>query len=160
MGRGNVSSNKRRREAEREQKKRDKQERARQRRAEGGTGIATASVSDIQTAAVNSTVEEIQADGTVVTSESLEHAAASGMPCRLFVGGLSWDTTAGDLRKVFAEIGEVVDAVIVTDRDTGDSRGFGFVTMADRKSATKAMRELGGYELDGRSLRIDMASER
>ncbi len=159
MGRGSSSMGKRQREAERERKKRDKQERARQRRAEGGGGIEIASVEDIQTAAVNSTVEGIQANGHVITGDELE-GGSSGPPCRLFVGGLSWDTTAGDLRKVFADVGEVVDAVIVTDRATGDSRGFGFVTMADRKIATKAMRELGGYEIDGRSIRVDIATER
>jgi RNA recognition motif-containing protein len=150
---------KRQREAERERKKRDKEARARQRRADSPGGIEIGSVEDIQTAAVNSTVEGIQANGHVITGDELE-GGNSGPPCRLFVGGLSWDTTAGDLRKVFADIGEVVDAVIVTDRGTGDSRGFGFVTMADRKTATKAMRELGGYEIDGRSIRVDIATER
>jgi len=90
-----------------------------------------------------------------------EHeGGSSGPPCRLFVGGLSWDTTAAELRKLFGDVGEVVDAVIVTDRGTGESRGFGFVTMADRKIATKAMRELGGQEIDGRPIRIDIATER
>lgn len=150
---------KRQREAERERKKRDKLERARQRRADSPGGIEVASVEDIQTAAVNSTVEGIQANGHVITGDELE-GGTSGPPCRLFVGGLSWDTTAAELRKVFADVGEVVDAVIVTDRATGDSRGFGFVTMADRKVATKAMRDLGGQEIDGRSIRIDIATER
>ena len=159
MGRGNSSMGKRAREAERERKKREKQERARQRRADSPGGIEIASVEEIQTAAIQSTVEGIQANGHVITGEELEHGS-SGPPCRLFVGGLSWDTTAKELREVFAEVGEVVDAVIVTDRDTGDSRGFGFVTMGDRKTASKAMRELGGAEVDGRPIRIDMASER
>lgn len=159
MGRGSNSVGKRRKEAERERKKREKEDRARQRRADSPGGIEIASVGDIQTAAVNSEVEEIQADGTIITAGDLE-GGSSGPPCRLFVGGLSWDTTAGELRKAFADVGDVVDAVIVMDRDTGDSRGFGFVTMADRKSASKAMRELGGSELDGRSIRIDMATDR
>lgn len=159
MGRGNASVGKRRREAERERKKREKDDRARQRRADSPGGIETASVEDIQSAAVNSEVQSINADGTIVTTGDLE-GSTSGPPCRLFVGGLSWDTTAVELRKAFADIGDVVDAVIVMDRDTGDSRGFGFVTMADRKSASKAMRELGGAEIDGRSIRIDMATDR
>jgi hypothetical protein len=159
MGRGSSSMGKRQREAERERKKRDKNERARQRRDDSTGVVEIASVEDIQTAAVNSTVEGIQANGHIITGDELE-GGNSGPPCRLFVGGLSWDTTANDLRKVFADVGEVVDAVIVTDRDTGDSRGFGFVTMSDRKTASKAMRELGGYELDGRSIRVDIATER
>ena len=48
----------------------------------------------------------------------------------------------------------------MTDRDTGDSRGFGFVTMADRRAATKAVKQLSGFEVDGRPLRIDMATSR
>ena len=158
MGRGSNTQAKRRREAERERKKREKQERARQRRAEGGGGIEIASVEDIQTAAVNATVEGVLADGTILTGQ--DESASSGPPCRLFVGGLSWETNAPDLKKAFETIGEVVDTVIVMDRDTGDSRGFGFVTMCDRKTATKAMRELSGFELNGRSLRVDMATDR
>ena len=159
MGRGSNSVGKRRREAERERKSREKGERARQRRADSTGEVEIASVADIQTAAVNATVEGVLADGTILTGED-PNGASSGPPCRLFVGGLSWDTTAVELRKAFADVGEVVDAVIVMDRDTGDSRGFGFVTMADRRAASKAMRELGGHELDGRPIRIDMATDR
>ena len=159
MGRNSHSAGKRRREADRERKKREKQERARQRRAESGGGVEIASVDEIQTAAVNATVEDVLADGTILSGHE-QDGGASGPPCRLFVGGLSWDTTAASLREAFASQGEVVDAVIVKDRDTGDSRGFGFVTMADRRAATKAMRELGGTEIDGRSIRVDMATDR
>jgi hypothetical protein len=159
MGRGNNSANKRAREAERERKKQDKQERARQRRAESQGGIEVASVADIQTAAVNATVAGIDEAGHVLTGEETA-GGSSGPSCRLFVGGLSWDTTADELRKLFGDVGEVLDTVIVTDRDTGESRGFGFVTMADRKVATKAMRELGGHEIDGRPIRIDIATDR
>jgi hypothetical protein len=159
MGRGSNSANKRAREAERDRKNQEKQERARQRRADSPGGIDVASVEDIQTAAVHATVAGINANGHVVTGDELA-GGNSGPPCRLFVGGLSWDTNAAELRKLFSEIGEVVDAVIVTDRGTGESRGFGFVTMADRKVATKAMRELGGQEIDGRPIRIDIATER
>lgn len=156
MGRGSNSVGKRRREAEKARKKREKRERARQRRAESTGGIEVASVEEIQTAAVNAPVEDVLADGTILTGEP----EPVGPPCRLFVGGLSWGTTASDLRKTFGELGEVVDAIIVTDRGTGESRGFGFVTMADRKIANKAVRELGGQELDGRTIRVDMATDR
>ena len=158
MARSSHSMGKRRREADRARQKQDKEERKRKRKSEGGGGIESieiASVEDIQTAAVQANVDDVLADGTVVNRE-----AAAGFPCRLFVGGLSWDTTAAELRETFATMGEVVDATIVTDRDTGDSRGFGFVTMANRKDASKAMRELSSYELHGRTLRIDMATER
>jgi RNA recognition motif-containing protein len=159
MGRGNNTQAKRRREAERERKKQEKQERARERRADAPGGVEIGSVEDIQSAAFNEHVEGVLEDGTILNGrENDQHS--SGPPCRLFVGGLSWDTTADDLRKTFEDVGTVVDAVIVLDRDTGDSRGFGFVTMADRKAATKAVRDLSGFELDGRSIRIDIATER
>lgn len=155
MGRVNHSQGKRRREAEKARKAREKAERKRQRKLEGGGGVEIASVEDIQTAAFDTTVEEAL-DG----NKEREAGGNSGPPCRLFVGGLSWDTESDALRDLFAKVGAVVDAMIVTDRDTGDSRGFGFVTMANRKDATKAMKELGGTELDGRSIRIDLATER
>jgi RNA recognition motif-containing protein len=159
MGRGNNTQAKRQREAERDRKKREKQERARERRADGGSGVAIGSVSDIQSAAFNERVEGVLADGTVLNGRE-NGMASSGQPCRLFVGGLSWDTSADDLRKTFETIGAVVDVVLVLDRDTGDSRGFGFVTMADRRAAAKAVRELSGFELDGKNIRIDIATER
>lgn len=159
MGRGSNTQAKRRREAERERKKREKRERARQRRADSPGGIEIASADEIQSAAFDEDVEGVLADGTILTSGD-QGKAQSGPPCKLFVGGLSWDTTAADLRKHFGELGEVVDAIIVLDRDTGDSRGFGFVTMADRKIAAKAVRELGGAEVNGRNIRVDVATER
>jgi RNA recognition motif-containing protein len=158
MGRGNNTQAKRRREAERERKKQEKQERARERRADSPGGVEIGSVEDIQSAAFNEHVEGVLEDGTILNGR--ENEQSSGPPCRLFVGGLSWETTADDLRKTFEDVGAVVDAVIVLDRDTGDSRGFGFVTMADRRAATKAVRDLSGFELDGRSIRIDIATER
>jgi RNA recognition motif-containing protein len=159
MGRGNNTQAKRRREAERERKTQEKQERAKQRRADAPGGVEIASAADIQSAAYNEHVEGVLEDGTILNGrENDPHS--SGPPCRLFEGGLSWDTTADDLRKTFEDVGAVVDAVIVLDRDTGDSRGFGFVTMADRRAATKAVRDLSGFELDGRSIRIDIATER
>jgi RNA recognition motif-containing protein len=159
MGRGSNTQAKRRREAERDRKKQEKQERAKERRADSPGGIEIGSVADIQSAAYNTNVQEVREDG-IVFNDRQGSSGASGPPCRLFVGGLSWDTTADDLRKVFEDVGTVVDASIVLDRDTGDSRGFGFVTMADRRAATKAVRDLSGYELDGRNIRIDIATER
>ena len=151
---------KRRREAEKQRKKKEKAERARQRRAEGG-GVEIASLEDLQPAAVNAEVEKVMANGrTVIAGEEQLVGGTSGPPVRLFVGGLSFDTTPDDLKELFGTIGIVVDAMVVYDRDTGDPRGFGFVTMGDRKLASKAMRELSGHELQGRNIRVDMATER
>ncbi|MCO4762647.1 MAG: RNA-binding protein, partial [Myxococcales bacterium] len=82
------------------------------------------------------------------------------MSKRLFVGGLSWGTTDQGLRDAFAEYGEVVDAKVISDRETGRSRGFGFVTYNTEEEAAAGKDAMDGQELDGRALRIDLARER
>ncbi len=82
------------------------------------------------------------------------------MSTKLFVGSLSWNTTSEELQTAFAGCGEIVEAKVVTDRDTGRSRGFGFVTYSDAESATRAIEELDGSSLDGRSIRVDRANDR
>ena len=79
---------------------------------------------------------------------------------KLFVGGLSWDTNDNSLRDAFAKHGDVVEAKVILERDTGRSRGFGFVTMGDDSMATAAQQALDGQELDGRSIRVNEAQER
>ncbi|MCA9672801.1 MAG: RNA-binding protein [Myxococcales bacterium] len=81
------------------------------------------------------------------------------MSKKLFVGGLAWGTTEEGLRDAFANFGELAEVKIITDRETGRSRGFGFVSFADGASAEKAMTELNGTDLDGRTIRVDMARE-
>ena len=76
------------------------------------------------------------------------------------VGSLSWDTTDGTLRELFSEYGNVTEAVILRDRNTGQSRGFGFVTFSDRKDGAKAIEQLDGCELDGRRIGVCVATER
>ncbi len=85
---------------------------------------------------------------------------AAAVPCRLFVGSLSWETTADDLRSVFSEHGPVADAVVLTDHNTGRSRGFGFVTMEDRRDAARAVSALDGSELHGRTIAVNVATSR
>lgn len=82
------------------------------------------------------------------------------MSKKLFVGGLSWGTTDQGLREAFERFGEVLEAKVVTDRDTGRSRGFGFVTFADGQAAGEAIAEMDGTELDGRSINVNEARER
>ena len=82
------------------------------------------------------------------------------MSNRLFCGGLAWATTTEDLRDAFAPFGEVVDAKVVTDRDTGRSRGFGFVTFATAEAAQSARESMDGAQLGGRTIRVDLARER
>lgn len=76
---------------------------------------------------------------------------------KLFVGGLSWDTTESSLRTAFEAYGPVTEAAVITDRDTGRSRGFGFVTMSAPASATVAIEQMDGADLDGRSIRVSVA---
>ena len=82
------------------------------------------------------------------------------MATKLFVGGLSWNTTDEGLRAAFEKFGEIREAVVVTDRETGRSRGFGFVTFTDDAVATEAMQGTNGTVLDGRTLKVDKAKER
>lgn len=82
------------------------------------------------------------------------------MSKRLFVGGLSWNTDEAELRAAFERFGEIEDVKVITDRETGRSRGFGFVGFVDGASAKKAMEEMDGSELDGRSIRVNEAEER
>jgi cold-inducible RNA-binding protein len=78
----------------------------------------------------------------------------------LYVGNLSFQTQDVDLRNHFAPYGEVVSASIITDRDTGRSRGFGFVEMSTEDEARRAQTELDGQELDGRQLKVNEAKAR
>lgn len=82
------------------------------------------------------------------------------MSKKLFVGGLSWDTNDQGLHDAFAAFGQVIEAKVINDRDTGRSRGFGFVTLADDDAADNAMREMDGASLDGRSIRVNEAQDR
>jgi cold-inducible RNA-binding protein len=75
---------------------------------------------------------------------------------KIFVGNLSFNTTENDLNNLFAQVGTVEAVSIITDRDTGRSKGFGFVTMND-DDASKAIAQLSGTQLDGRTLTINEA---
>lgn len=82
------------------------------------------------------------------------------MSSKLFVGGLSWSTTDLTLRQVFETHGAVQEANIVVDRETGRSRGFGFVTFVDQDSAKAAVSELNGKDLDGRNIVVSVAEDK
>lgn len=79
------------------------------------------------------------------------------MAVKLFVGGLSFSTSSARLRDAFSGVGTVESANVVTDRDTGQSRGFGFVEMATGEAAEKAVATLNGSELDGRRIKVEIA---
>jgi RNA recognition motif-containing protein len=90
----------------------------------------------------------------------LGHVSRKKMGNRLYVGNLSFGSTQETLRDAFAAHGEVVDVHLVADRTTGQSRGFGFVTMGSREQAEAAMQNMNGADLDGRALKVNEAEER
>ncbi len=81
------------------------------------------------------------------------------MPTKIYVGNLPWRATDAQLTQLFGTHGEVTDARIVTDRESGRSRGFGFVTMTSADEAQNAIRALNGHSLEGRSLVVNEARE-
>ncbi|CAM9003357.1 unnamed protein product [Rhodiola kirilowii] len=85
--------------------------------------------------------------------------AVRDMSSKLFVGGLSWGTDDQSLKEAFSTYGEVIEARVITDRDTGRSRGFGFVSYADDQSASSAL-GMDGQELQGRNIRVNFATDR
>lgn len=79
---------------------------------------------------------------------------------KLFVGGVAWATTDDSLRAFFEAIGEVEEAKVITDKFSGKSRGFAFVTMKTVEDAQKAVQQLDGADLDGRSIKVSIARPR
>lgn len=78
---------------------------------------------------------------------------------KLFVGSLPWAVTSDTLRDLFVSYGEVVEAVVINDRMSGRSKGFGFVTFKDEESANKAL-EMNGHEVEGRPIVVNVAKPR
>ena len=79
---------------------------------------------------------------------------------KLFVGGLSFNTTDIGLRDGFARFGDIVEAKVILDRDTGRSRGFGFVTFSDPAAAQAAIGEMNGTDFEGRSIKVNEAEDK
>jgi RNA recognition motif-containing protein len=79
---------------------------------------------------------------------------------KLYVGNLSFDATEQDLRDTFGEVGTVESVNIIEDRDTGRSRGFGFVEMSSKSEGQEAISQLDGKEMDGRNLKVNEAKPR
>lgn len=82
------------------------------------------------------------------------------MSTNIYVGNLAFSTNSADLEALFSEHGEVQNAQVITDRDTGRSRGFGFVEMASSEAASAAIGALNGRTVDGRDLKVNEARER
>jgi cold-inducible RNA-binding protein len=82
------------------------------------------------------------------------------MSTRIYVGNLPYSATSEQVAQLFATYGEVSEALVVTDRDTGRNKGFGFVTMADDNAARTAIEALRGAQMDDRAIRVDVAQPR
>ena len=82
------------------------------------------------------------------------------METKLYVGNLSYETNESDLRSLFEQSGTVNEVVLIKDRDTGSSKGFGFVTMNSQEEADKAIQQFNGYSLGSRELKVNIARPR
>ena len=82
------------------------------------------------------------------------------MAKRIYVGNLPWSTTSSELQEMFAQYGDVESAEVVSDRETGRSRGFGFVAMVSDEATAEAIEALNGQEMGGRALVVNEARER
>nr|AGH15797.1 cold-induced RNA-binding protein [Pachytriton brevipes] len=78
---------------------------------------------------------------------------------KLFVGGLSFDTTEHSMEQCFSKYGQISECVVVKDRETGRSRGFGFITFSNPEDAKDALHGMNGENLDGRQIRVDLAGK-
>ncbi|KAK2381787.1 Cinnamyl-alcohol dehydrogenase Flavonol reductase/cinnamoyl-CoA reductase [Trifolium repens] len=86
--------------------------------------------------------------------------ASSDVEYRCFVGGLAWGTDSDALAKAFSSYGEITDSKVINDRETGRSRGFGFVTFATEKSMRDAIEGMNGQDIDGRNITVNEAQSR
>jgi len=77
---------------------------------------------------------------------------------KLFVGNLAWSTDSESLKYSFGQYGDIVDAIVMQDRETGRSRGFGFITFKEQANADAAIEALNGQEVDGREIRVNYAN--
>jgi len=82
------------------------------------------------------------------------------MTMKLYVGNLSYRTSSSDLEQLFAQAGNVESAILITDKETGRSRGFGFVEMASHEEGENAIRAFNGKQVDGRTLTVNEARPR
>ncbi|XP_028789262.1 glycine-rich RNA-binding protein [Neltuma alba] len=86
--------------------------------------------------------------------------ASAEVEFRCFVGGLAWATDSEALEKAFAPFGEIVESKVINDRETGRSRGFGFVTFSSEQSMRDAIEGMNGQDLDGRNITVNEAQSR
>jgi hypothetical protein len=152
------SGGKRAREANRDLKKRQKEARLRRNRELRARGIDP-DLKDAAAAPQGAALPEVKLEDVVIAVAPRSRRVDFG-PTKLFVGGLGQMTTAADLRTFFSRFGELVDVVIVPNRSTGQSRGFGYVSYQSATAADEAIKGMNGVELDGHPLRVNRAESR
>lgn len=151
------TSEKRAREDKRDQKARGKeQRRIDKRNSPRSSGPQIVSAAEIigNVRSIEEVMQSLEGNAAPV------QRSAAPIPTKLFVGSLSDATTSASLRKHFESQGVIAEAVVITDRNTGASRNFGFVTMADRKDAPGAISALHDSELDGHRIVVNVATEK
>lgn len=147
---------KRAREEKRNIKARNKEQRRLERRnapSRGEPEIVSAADIIGYVPAIEDVMQSLQGTNQVVRS-------APAIPAKLFVGSLNDRTTSASLRNHFEPHGAIAEAVVITDRNTGASRNFGFVTVMDRKNAPAMISALHHSELDGNLIVVNVATER
>jgi RNA recognition motif-containing protein len=152
------SGGKRNREANRDLKKRQKEERLRRNRELRARGIDP-DMMDPSAVPEGAPLPEVKLEDIVISVAPQSRRANFG-PTKLFVGGLGPTTTAADLRTFFSRFGELVDAIVVPNHSTGQSRGFGFVSYSSSAAAEEAIKGMNGVELDGHPLKVNRAEAR
>jgi cold-inducible RNA-binding protein len=106
------------------------------------------------------TVHRSQSDSQLLFIPKEGKGISISMSTKLYVGNLAFETTSQELQQMFAQAGTVESASVVEDRDTGRSRGFGFVEMATKEEATAAIDQFNGKEVGGRALKVNEARPR
>ena len=151
-----TTSEKRAREEKRDRRARDKEQRKFAKRnapSNGGPQIVSASEIVGNLRSIEEVMQSLQGGNQVQRS-------APTIPTKLFVGSLSDSTTSASLRAHFEPHGAIAEAVVITDRNSGASRNFGFVTMADRKDAPGVISALHYSELDGNRIVVNVATDK
>jgi RNA recognition motif-containing protein len=150
----NYTGGKRQREMQRDRRKKEKQARLEHNRSMRRQGMG-----DPQIAAAPERLPEVRLEDVVISVAAQPRKNTIG-PVKLFVGGMSWDTTTEGLRDAFSRFGKIVDVMVIVDRATGRSRGFGFVTFENAIDAGAAVKAMDGAELEGRTLKVNPAESR
>ena len=143
---------KRQREATRDRHKKEKEQRLARNRALRAQGI------DPTLETAPETLPEVKLEDVVISVAGRERS--NSFPLKLFVGGLSNTVAVDTLRAAFERFGPIEDAVVIVDRATGRSRGFGFVTFSKAADAQEAVKQMNGALLDDRVLKVNNADSR